>query len=328
MVWGLMPELFTTEVLADWLHRITPEDEDEVEPLMHCAHGRHARTSRHARTNAVLGAARSARGRAVLVAAAVTGLLSLAAVGGPASAMAAETVLPPAAQAPAQADSAAAQARGAALASLVLSDSKHPAPSAPRTPAVAGLLAPVPAVTTPAAKSVLKAAAAAKRAVTTPAAARSEVRAPVAKPAPKAVPKPKANGWVAPVPGASISERYGLPNSGYAAGYHTGTDFAVNVGTPVAAVGPGTVVSAGWQNSYGNTVVIRLSGGRYVLYGHLSAFKVSAGEHVSGGERVALSGDTGNSTGPHLHFEMRTSNVYGADIDPLAFLRSHQVTNY
>ncbi len=102
----------------------------------------------------------------------------------------------------------------------------------------------------------------------------------------------------------------------------------MNIGTPVDAIGSGRVVSAGWQSGYGNAVVIKLSDGRYVLYGHLSKFKVYAGEHVTGGQRVALSGDTGNSTGPHLHFEVRKSNVYGADIDPLAYLRSHQVTNY
>ena len=274
---------------------------------MHRAPMTNARTSRHARTNAVLNAARSPGGRANLVAAAVTGLLVLGAVGAP-TAMAAQPVFPSAGAAPV--DSAQAEAQGKALAALVTSSAAAAAADSSDA----------------AHQAVAAAKAAAAQAAVKPAVAKA-----AAKPVVKAVAKPaaKPNGWVAPTThGASISERYGLPNSEYAAGYHTGTDFAVNTGTPVLAIGPGSVVSAGWQSGYGNAVVIKLSDGRYVLYGHLSAFKVHAGERVTGGERVALSGDTGNSTGPHLHFEVRTSNVYGADIDPLAYLRSHHVSNY
>jgi murein DD-endopeptidase MepM/ murein hydrolase activator NlpD len=134
--------------------------------------------------------------------------------------------------------------------------------------------------------------------------------------------------WSAPVPGAPMSEAYGVVNSEYAAGYHTGTDFAVDTGTDVLAVGDGTVVSADRQTCYGNTVVIELPDGRYALYAHLSAFDVTAGQQVRAGERVARSGDTGNSTGPHLHFEIRTANHYGADVDPLAYLRGKGVTDF
>ena len=134
--------------------------------------------------------------------------------------------------------------------------------------------------------------------------------------------------WSAPIPGAALSEAYGVVDSEYAAGYHTGTDFAVDAGTAVLAVGDGTVVSAGWQSSYGNTVVIELSDGRYALYAHLSAFEVTAGQQVQAGDLVARSGDTGNSTGPHLHFEIRTSDTYGADVDPLAFLRGKGVSDF
>lgn len=134
--------------------------------------------------------------------------------------------------------------------------------------------------------------------------------------------------WSAPIPGAALSEAYGVVDSEYAAGYHTGTDFAVDTGTAVLAVGDGTVVSAGWQSSYGNTVVIELSDGHYALYAHLSAFEVTAGQQVQAGDLVARSGDTGNSTGPHLHFEIRTSDSYGADIDPLAFLRGKGVSDF
>jgi murein DD-endopeptidase MepM/ murein hydrolase activator NlpD len=134
--------------------------------------------------------------------------------------------------------------------------------------------------------------------------------------------------WSAPAPGAPMSEAYGVVNSEYAAGYHTGTDFAVDAGTDVLAVGDGTVVSADRQTCYGNTVVVELPDGRYALYAHLSAFEVTAGQQVRAGQRVARSGDTGNSTGPHLHFEIRTADYYGADIDPLAYLRGKGVTDF
>ncbi|TDU05749.1 murein DD-endopeptidase MepM/ murein hydrolase activator NlpD [Streptomyces sp. 846.5] len=134
--------------------------------------------------------------------------------------------------------------------------------------------------------------------------------------------------WSAPVPGAPMSEAYGVVNSEYAAGYHTGTDFAVDAGTDVLAVGDGTVVSADRRTCYGNTVVVELPDGRYALYAHLSAFEVTAGQQVRAGQRVARSGDTGNSTGPHLHFEIRTADYYGADIDPLAYLRGKGVTDF
>ncbi|MFC1437829.1 M23 family metallopeptidase [Streptacidiphilus sp. N1-10] len=134
--------------------------------------------------------------------------------------------------------------------------------------------------------------------------------------------------WSAPIPGAALSEAYGVVDSEYAAGYHTGTDFAVDTGTAVLAVGDGTVVSAGWQSSYGNTVVIGLADGHYALYAHLSGFAVTEGQQVQAGDLVARSGDTGNSTGPHLHFEIRTSNDYGAVVDPLAFLRGKGVSDF
>jgi murein DD-endopeptidase MepM/ murein hydrolase activator NlpD len=143
-----------------------------------------------------------------------------------------------------------------------------------------------------------------------------------------AVAAPGRAQWSAPVPGASLSEAYGVADSQYAAGYHTGTDFAVDSGTAVVAVGDGTVVSAGRRTSYGNTVVVRLSDGRYALYAHLSAFEVTAGQQVRAGDRLGLSGSTGNSTGPHLHFEIRTSDVYGADVDPLAYLRAKGVGDF
>ncbi|CAM5404118.1 hypothetical protein SVIOM74S_09011 [Streptomyces violarus] len=87
-------------------------------------------------------------------------------------------------------------------------------------------------------------------------------------------------------------------------------------GISLKAVGAGTVVSAGWGGAYGNPVVLKLNDGSYAQYAHLSSLSVSAGQTVSGGQQVGLSGATGNVTGPHLHFEIRTTPDYGSDVDP------------
>ncbi|MFZ3469610.1 transglycosylase family protein [Streptomyces sp. 4.24] len=128
----------------------------------------------------------------------------------------------------------------------------------------------------------------------------------------------KAKG-VLPVSGATVSARY-HQSGGWAAGHHTGIDFAVSTGTPVKAAAAGTVVSSGWQGAYGNAVVIKHDDGRYTLSAHLSSATASAGERVLAGEQIGRSGNTGNSTGPHLHFEVRSSNSYGADVNPVTWL--------
>jgi murein DD-endopeptidase MepM/ murein hydrolase activator NlpD len=112
----------------------------------------------------------------------------------------------------------------------------------------------------------------------------------------------------------------------WSSGYHTGVDFVVPTGTSLKAVGAGTVVSAGWGGAYGNQVVVQLEDGKYAQYAHLSSLSVSAGQTVTAGQQVGLSGATGNVTGPHLHFEIRTTPDYGSDVDPVAYLRSHGVS--
>ncbi|MER6562490.1 LysM peptidoglycan-binding domain-containing M23 family metallopeptidase [Streptomyces sp. NPDC001027] len=129
-----------------------------------------------------------------------------------------------------------------------------------------------------------------------------------------------------PVSGATVGTPYHQSGSMWSSGYHTGVDFVVPTGTPLKAVGAGTVVSAGWGGAYGNQVVIKLNDGYYAQYGHLSQLSVSAGQTVGVGQQVGLSGATGNVTGPHLHFEIRTTPDYGSDVDPLAYLRSHGVS--
>ncbi|GGR15260.1 peptidase [Streptomyces cinereoruber] len=134
-----------------------------------------------------------------------------------------------------------------------------------------------------------------------------------------------SSGWVAPVTGG-FSTPYRASGSMWSSGYHTGVDFIASSGTTVRAVGAGTVVSAGWSGSYGNEVVIQHADGNYSQYAHLSSLSVSAGQSVGGGQQIGLSGSTGNSTGPHLHFEIRTTPSYGSDVDPLAYLRQHGVS--
>ncbi|MDX3227754.1 transglycosylase family protein [Streptomyces sp. ME19-01-6] len=132
--------------------------------------------------------------------------------------------------------------------------------------------------------------------------------------------------FTAPVSGVSPTTAYRAAGSSWSSGYHTGVDFPVGIGTSVKAVGAGRVVSAGWADAYGYEVVIQHPDGRYSQYAHLSQLSVRAGQQLSGGQQVGRSGSTGNATGPHLHFEIRTGPGYGSDINPLAYLRSHGVS--
>ncbi|MFI2436483.1 M23 family metallopeptidase [Streptomyces sp. NPDC018693] len=136
--------------------------------------------------------------------------------------------------------------------------------------------------------------------------------------------------WVDPVKKYKLSASYAQSGSMWAS-KHSGQDFAVPTGTKVYATSGGTVVKAGGNGAgdgpaYGNAVVIKHSNGVYSQYAHLSRIHVKAGQVVKAGQLIALSGNTGNSSGPHLHFEIRTSANYGTAIDPVAFLRSKGVT--
>ncbi|MEU1702370.1 M23 family metallopeptidase [Streptomyces pseudogriseolus] len=135
-----------------------------------------------------------------------------------------------------------------------------------------------------------------------------------------------SSGFTSPVSGGSVGTAYKVAGSMWSSGYHTGADFVVPTGTSLKAVGAGTVVSAGWGGAYGNQVVIQLNDGHYAQYAHLSSLSVSAGQTVSAGQQVGLSGATGNVTGPHLHFEIRTTPDYGSDVDPISYLRSKGVS--
>lgn len=102
---------------------------------------------------------------------------------------------------------------------------------------------------------------------------------------------------------------------------HEGIDMALPVGSPVYATADGVVIYAGWQRGYGNVVRIQHELGIETRYGHLSAIHVTQGQSVSRGTRIADSGNTGRSTGPHLHYEVR---VNGAAVDPMKFIKAAQ----
>lgn len=128
-----------------------------------------------------------------------------------------------------------------------------------------------------------------------------------------------------PVAGSYVTTGYKSSGALWSSGSHSGIDFHAASGSSVVAVGAGTVVEAGWGGAYGNNVVLRMADGTYTQYGHLSSIGVSVGQSVGAGQRIGFSGSTGNSTGPHLHFEARTTPSYGSDLDPIAYLRAHGV---
>ncbi|MCX5207431.1 M23 family metallopeptidase [Streptomyces sp. NBC_00237] len=148
----------------------------------------------------------------------------------------------------------------------------------------------------------------------------AEKKAPVAKA------KAKAKAWRKPVQGYALSATFGKGGNRWSH-KHSGQDFAVPIGTVVKAASAGTVVKAGPNGggdgpAYGNAIVVRHADNTYSQYAHLSRLRVAVGQKVGAGQAIALSGNTGNSSGPHLHFEIRTTPNYGSAINPVAYLRS------
>ena len=112
---------------------------------------------------------------------------------------------------------------------------------------------------------------------------------------------------IRPVSGI-ITSRFGAGSS-IRRSSHTGLDIATSTGTPIVAAASGTVTFSGWKGSYGNMIVITHSNGIQTYYGHCRKLYVSAGAKVSQGQTIAAVGSTGNSTGPHLHLEVRVNGV-------------------
>lgn len=130
-----------------------------------------------------------------------------------------------------------------------------------------------------------------------------------------------SGGWTMPV-NVRYTPNYKSSGSNWS-NKHTGVDFPAPSGTPIKAVGSGTVVESDWNNSYGNQIVIKHSDGKYTQYGHMKApSRFKKGDAVRTGQEIGEVGSTGNSTGPHLHFEARKGPAYGSDIDPVTYLRS------
>ena len=98
---------------------------------------------------------------------------------------------------------------------------------------------------------------------------------------------------------------------------HEGIDIAVGSGTPVVAAAAGTVIVAGWMGGYGNLVVVDHGGGISTAYGHNTSVTAGVGQQVAQGQLIAYSGNTGHSTGPHVHFEVR---INGGAVDPMGYL--------
>lgn len=125
--------------------------------------------------------------------------------------------------------------------------------------------------------------------------------------------------YIKPISGGRLSSGFGRrsrPTRG-ASTYHKGVDWAIPTGSSVVASCGGTVARAGWGSGYGYVVYINHPDGRQTRYGHLSKVLVSAGQKVTQGQRIALSGNTGVSTGPHLHFEIL---IGGSQVNPLQYL--------
>jgi murein DD-endopeptidase MepM/ murein hydrolase activator NlpD len=125
--------------------------------------------------------------------------------------------------------------------------------------------------------------------------------------------------FVLPVTQKGLSAYFGQAGINWMS-VHTGIDFPVSYGTPVMAATDGTVRTQ-WNSAYGNMAIVTAMDGTETWYCHLSSYKVPSGTVVKAGEQIAFSGNSGNSTGPHLHFEVRPAG--GSAIDPLPWLRSH-----
>ena len=135
-----------------------------------------------------------------------------------------------------------------------------------------------------------------------------------------------------PIKGGKITTPFKKPGKHWSKGYHTGVDYAVPVGTDVYAMQGGTVTAANWGKSYGTQIVIdqdalndgtpnRIPGG-WAIYAHLSESMVKPGQRVEKGQLIGKSGNTGNSTGPHLHTEVRNNIKWSAGVerDPMPFI--------
>ncbi|MET9834364.1 M23 family metallopeptidase [Streptomyces sp. NPDC006385] len=132
------------------------------------------------------------------------------------------------------------------------------------------------------------------------------------------------SAWAAPVDSYELSAAFGSGGQRWA-NRHTGQDFAVPIGTPVRAVGDGRVVKVACGGAFGMEIVVRHTDGYYTQYAHLAAVAVDQDERVDTGQWIGQSGTSGNSTGPHLHFEVRVTAEMGSAVDPVPWLKERGV---
>ncbi|MGF7236477.1 MAG: M23 family metallopeptidase [Frankia sp.] len=129
----------------------------------------------------------------------------------------------------------------------------------------------------------------------------------------------EAPRWVRPDIGR-LTQGFGGANG------HPGIDLGGPYGSNILAAHSGTVIYAGWESGYGNFIQIEHDNNIVTCYGHLSRILVSVGQRVDTGQTIGYEGSTGESTGPHLHFEVRIGGQNGTKIDPLGWLSAHGVT--
>jgi len=131
-----------------------------------------------------------------------------------------------------------------------------------------------------------------------------------------------ANQWHLPTTGYRLTAGFGA-GGGLWASDHTGLDFAAPSGTPIVAVANGVITETGSAGAYGNQTIQTLDDGTEVWYCHQTSIDVAAGQRVTSGQRIGTVGSTGNSTGPHLHLEVRPKA--GDPVDPAGALAAHGV---
>ena len=131
------------------------------------------------------------------------------------------------------------------------------------------------------------------------------------------------NQWHLPTEGYHLTARFGMAG-GLWSSNHTGLDFAAPSGTPIFAVANGVITETGYAGSYGNRTVETLPDGTELWYAHQSAIGVQVGDQVIGGQQIGNVGSTGNTTGPHVHLEVRPGG--GDPVDPYQALVFHGVT--
>ncbi|MCW2786370.1 MAG: peptidase [Marmoricola sp.] len=131
------------------------------------------------------------------------------------------------------------------------------------------------------------------------------------------------NLWVLPTVGYHLTARFGQ-SSGLWAHLHTGLDFAAPTGTPIFAIADGVITFTGYDGSYGNKTVETLADGTEIWYAHQSEIGVTVGQHVIQSAQIGRIGSTGNTTGPHVHIEVRPGG--GDPVDPFPAFVEHGVT--